>query len=151
MREWSFNYSDGKQMSGIKQNKFDFRRIRPLSPVKFQNQRKIIHFPLVLTIKSCEKDADSKIETPLNIDLTFGSEEIWNSPKCVKCLGTPGHFSRFPTSVLSSLNFIKKTDNQKVSLDQENIPVLKWRLNKVHIFRDGHKILKKGSNLFDVT
>ena len=63
-------------MSGIKQNKFDFRRIRPLSPVKFQNQRKIIHFPLVLTIKSCEKDADSKIETPLNIDLTFGSEEI---------------------------------------------------------------------------
>ena len=63
-------------MSGIKQNKFDFRRIRPLSPVKFHNQGKNIHFSLVLTIKSCENDADSKIQTPLIIDLTFGQEEI---------------------------------------------------------------------------
>ena len=112
-------------MSGIKQNKFDFRRIRPLSPVKFHFQGKNIHFPRVLTIKSCENDADPKIQTPLIIDLTFLREEIGNSPRCVKCLGTPGHFSRFPTSVLSSLNFITKTDNQKVSLDQENIPILK--------------------------
>ena len=63
-------------MSGIKQNKFDFRRIRPLSPVKFHNQGENIHFPRVLTIKSCENDADSKIQTPLIIDLTFGREEI---------------------------------------------------------------------------
>ena len=63
-------------MSGIKQNKFDFRRIRPLSPVKFQNQRKNLRFSLVLTIKSCENDADLKIQTPLITDLTFGREGI---------------------------------------------------------------------------
>ena len=63
-------------MSGIKQNKFDFRRIRPLSPVKFKNQRKNIRFYLVLAIKFCENDADPKIQTPLSIDLTFGREEI---------------------------------------------------------------------------
>ena len=63
-------------MSGIKQNKFDFRRIRPLSPVKFHNQGKNVHFPLVLTIKSCENVADPKIQTPLIIDLTFGREGI---------------------------------------------------------------------------
>jgi len=54
----------------------DFRLIRPLSPVKFHYQGKNIHFPHVLTIKSCENDADSKIQTPLIIDLTFGREEI---------------------------------------------------------------------------